>query len=94
MPSPGGPSPYPSRRPWRYSELLHPGSCRQPEECGSADAIGSGVETVTLDVLRCSGNAYRAAIGAVEFAKRFGSGQSAQFASGILDKFLHRNEGQ
>jgi transcription antitermination protein NusB len=37
----------------------------------------------------------RAAINeAVELAKRYGSGQSAQFVNGILDKFLHRNEGQ
>ncbi|HJQ79409.1 MAG TPA: transcription antitermination factor NusB [Lacipirellulaceae bacterium] len=37
----------------------------------------------------------RAAINeAVELAKRFGSGQSAQFVNGILDKFLHRSEGQ
>ena len=37
----------------------------------------------------------RAAINeAVELAKRFGSGQSAQFVNGILDKFLHRKEGQ
>lgn len=36
----------------------------------------------------------RAAINeAVELAKRYGSGQSAQFVNGILDKFLHRNEG-
>lgn len=33
----------------------------------------------------------RAAINeAVELAKRYGSGQSAQFVNGILDKFLHR----
>ena len=37
----------------------------------------------------------RAAINeAVELAKRFGSAQSAQFVNGILDKFLHRKEGQ
>jgi N utilization substance protein B len=36
----------------------------------------------------------RAAINeAVELAKRFGSAQSAQFVNGILDKFLHRQEG-
>jgi N utilization substance protein B len=33
----------------------------------------------------------RAAINeAVELAKRYGSGQSAQFVNGILDRFLHR----
>jgi transcription antitermination protein NusB len=37
----------------------------------------------------------RAAINeAVELAKRFGSAQSAQFVNGILDKFLHRKEGE
>jgi len=37
----------------------------------------------------------RAAINeAVELAKRYGSAQSAQFVNGILDKFLHRKEGQ
>lgn len=37
----------------------------------------------------------RAAINeAVELAKRYGSGQSAQFVNGILDKFLHRGEVQ
>jgi N utilization substance protein B len=37
----------------------------------------------------------RAAINeAVELAKRFGSAQSAQFVNGILDKFLHRKNGQ
>ena len=30
---------------------------------------------------------------AVELAKRFGSGQSAQFVNGILDKFLDDNHG-
>jgi transcription termination factor NusB len=30
----------------------------------------------------------------VELAKRFGSAQSAQFVNGILDKFLHRKDGQ
>ena len=30
---------------------------------------------------------------AVELAKRFGSGQSAQFVNGILDKFLDENHG-
>ena len=36
----------------------------------------------------------RAAINeAVELARRFGTAQSAQFVNGILDKFLHRNEG-
>ena len=35
----------------------------------------------------------RAAINeAVELAKRYGSGQSAQFVNGILDKFLHREQ--
>jgi N utilization substance protein B len=37
----------------------------------------------------------RAAINeAVELAKRFGTAQSAQFVNGILDKFLHRKEGE
>lgn len=37
----------------------------------------------------------RAAINeSVELAKRFGSAQSAQFVNGILDKFLHRKEGE
>jgi N utilization substance protein B len=36
----------------------------------------------------------RAAINeAVELAKRFGTAQSAQFVNGILDKFLHRSDG-
>jgi N utilization substance protein B len=37
----------------------------------------------------------RAAINeAVELAKRFGSGNSAPFVNGILDKLLHRNDAQ